>query len=89
MIKSIQIEIYVMTIISHKDCPPARQCLGSYLRDALQEGSADAVACLNTAPRTSLCVFSFFLMDGSHCFSGNQYMIMNYINLTAFVNNNP
>jgi hypothetical protein len=32
--------------------------LGSYLRDAFQEGSVDAVACL-LVPRSGLCFFLF------------------------------
>jgi hypothetical protein len=37
---------------------------GSYLRDALQEGSADAVACSSSG----LSVFLFFLLGGLRCF---------------------
>jgi hypothetical protein len=48
--------------------------LGSYLLHALQEGCADAVACL-IAPRAKACVAGFFrylLPRGFHYLSGNQ-----------------
>jgi hypothetical protein len=43
---------------------------GSYLRDALQEGSADAVACLPVILFLGLRLFSlfFFLLGGLCCF---------------------
>jgi hypothetical protein len=41
--------------------------LGSDLRDAFQEGSADAVACL-PVPRVRFFSLFFFLLGGLHCF---------------------
>jgi hypothetical protein len=41
--------------------------LGSYLRNAFQEGSVDAVACL-PVPRARFFPLFFFLLGGLHCF---------------------
>jgi hypothetical protein len=41
--------------------------LGSYLRDALQEGSADVVARLSV-PQASVFSLFFFLLGGLRCF---------------------
>jgi hypothetical protein len=42
--------------------------LGSYLRDALQEGSADAVACLPVPRPCRFFPRVFFLLGGLRCF---------------------
>jgi hypothetical protein len=48
--------------------------LGSYLRDALQEGSANAVACLPVPLAQKVFPPSFFiLLGGLRCFFLKEY----------------
>jgi hypothetical protein len=53
--------------------------LGSYLRDALQEGSADAVACLSV-PGAYIFPFFFFLLGGLRCFFCKKFYILDGTN---------